>query len=179
MEQDFMNLKNGTIPHEGVPGENGPVAAKAQPGVSESPYAYLGLGLKKIFGEDFSIDDRASQDYLLHYLYHNNKQNERLKEVLEGDPRLAQMLLDMINGKRNASSAVARYFGRSLVEVDENSPEYEEMMLADEEHRMEAARMANERAEYESNLGERPSVRNADMTLMSLWTVCGRKLFSR
>lgn len=153
MEQNLMNLKNEAAPYEGAPVNEGmPVAG--QQDVAESPYAYLSMGLKKIFGDDFSIDDRMSQDMLLHYLFQTKKQNELLTEVLDSDPRLAQMLLDMINGKRNASSAVARYFGRSLVELDENSPEYQDMLRADEELQLENARMSNDREEYEANLRE-------------------------
>lgn len=153
MEQNLMNLKNGATPYDGVP-KNDVMSAAGQQNVTESPYAYLGMGLKKIFGDDFSIDDRMSQDMLLHHLFQTRRQNERLAEVLESDPRLAQMLLDMINGKRNAASAVARYFGRSFVELDENSPEYQDMLRADEERQLEAARISNDREEYEANLRE-------------------------
>ena len=62
------------------------------------------------------------------------------------------MLVDVVNGKRNAHSAVARYFGRGFVNVDEDSPEFEEMMLADEERKNEIMRLANDRREYEANL---------------------------
>ena len=153
MEQNLMNLKNEAAPYEGVP-ENEGMPVAGQQDVAETPYAYLSMGLKKIFGDDFSIDDRMSQDMLLHYLFQTKKQNELLTEVLDSDPRLAQMLLDMINGKRNASCAVARYFGRSLVELDENSPEYQDMLRADEELQLENARMSNDREEYEANLRE-------------------------
>ena len=158
-----MNMNNGTEPYEGM-SANGDVPAVNQQSVTEPQYAYLAMGLKKIFGDDFSIDDRMSQDMLLHYLFQSKKQNERLTEVLESDPRLAQMLVDMINGKRNAAGAVARYFGRSLVELDENSPEYRDMLSADEERQMEVARMANDREEYEANLRESQPVIEAFCT---------------
>ena len=154
MEQNFMNLKNGPLYNEDVPAHGEQMPVYAQPNVAENSHAYLDMGLKKIFGEDFSIDDRMSQDLLLNYLFQSRKENEHLRDVLESDPRLAQLLLDMINGKRNATGAVARYFGRSLMELDENSPEYQEMLQADEERQMEAARLANDREEYESNLRE-------------------------
>lgn len=152
MEKDFFNLKNGTVPGSTVPVNEG--SAAEQQDVAEQPFAYLDAGLKRIFGSDFAIEDRMAQDFLLHYLYLYQKQNEHLKNMLESDPRLAQMMLDMMHGKRSATGAVARYFGRSLVELDENSPEYQEMLDADEERKMEAARMANDREEYESNLRE-------------------------
>lgn len=161
MEQNFMNLKNDALPENGVRDYAAVPADGAQQNVSEGDYAHLDIGLKKIFGEDFSIDDRMSQDLLLNYLYENRKQNEQLKNVLGGDPRLAQLLLDLINGKRNAPSAVARYFGRSFLELDEDTPEYQEMLQADEERQMETARMASDREEYENNLREsQPVIEN-------------------
>ncbi len=158
-----MNTKNG-YPYDGEEPAYAAQPAGDQPAsqdVPEVPFAYLDMGLKKIFGEEFSIDDRMSQDLLLNYLFQNRKQNERLKDVLSSDPRLAQLLLDMINGKRHATGAVARYFGRSLVELDENSPEYMEMLEADEERMMEAASIANDREEYENNLRESKPVIDA------------------
>ena len=79
--------------------------------------------LKSYFGEGFDIYDKLSQDLLLRHIALNNEQNQRLADALESDPRLAQMLVDMVEGKRNAHSAVARYYGRSLMDVDEDSPE--------------------------------------------------------
>ena len=110
--------------------------------------------LNAFFGGNFDINDKLSQDLLLRHLEMNREQNERLAEMLERDPRLAQMLVDIIDGKRGAHSAVARYFGRGFMSVDEDSPEYEEIMLADEERRNEVARLANDRKEYEANLAE-------------------------
>ena len=108
--------------------------------------------LNAFFGGNFDIYDNLSQDLLLRHLDMNREQNERLATMLERDPRLAQMLADVIDGKRNAHSAVARYFGRGFMSVDENSPEFEEIMLADEERKAEVMRLANDRREYEMNL---------------------------
>lgn len=119
-----------------------------------SPYEKLEYGLKSFFGDDFDIGDDVSQEALLEHLFVNREQNERLADALGRDPRLAQMLADMVEGKRNAHSAMARYFGRSMMNLDEGSPEYEEMMQADEERREEVLRIANDRREYERNLEE-------------------------
>ena len=62
------------------------------------------------------------------------------------------MLVDVIDGKRSAHASMARYFGRSMMELDESSPEFEEVMIADEERRDEMYRLAENRREYESNL---------------------------
>ena len=152
MEQNFKNVNN-------VTGKNQPVTEKNQGDVLLSqgegnPYAYLEKGLKDFFGEDFDISDELSQDLLLQHLRVNREQNNKITEMLERDPRMAQLLTDVINGKRNAHSAMARYFGNSLMMVDEDSPEFEEIMMADEERKEEIVRLANDRREYEKNLAE-------------------------
>ncbi|MBQ2779724.1 MAG: hypothetical protein IJF46_08135 [Bacteroidaceae bacterium] len=110
--------------------------------------------LKHLFGADFSIVDKHSQELLVNYLLDNREQNERLAEALGRDPRMAQMLADMVEGKRNAHSAMARYFGRSFMNYDEGTPEYEEMLMADEERREELYRLAEDRKAYEDNLAQ-------------------------
>lgn len=154
MEQNLNDFDSRAVPNGNMPANENPGVAANVADVPQGNYGRLENGLKSVFGDGFSISEPMSQDLLLQYVHMNNQQNERLKEVLERDPRMAQMLLDMIQGKRNAHSAVARYFGRSLMEVDEDSPEYEEMLLADEERKEEVLRMANDRKEYEANLQE-------------------------
>lgn len=108
--------------------------------------------LQELLGKDFKLDDEVSQDMLIMHIKKNKEQSEQLAEALERDPRLAQMLVDVIDGKRSAHASMARYFGRSMMEIDENSPEFEEMMIADEERREEMYRLTENRREYESNL---------------------------
>ncbi|MBR3976193.1 MAG: hypothetical protein IKJ95_00010 [Bacteroidaceae bacterium] len=154
MKQNIIDTDSQALPLEEMQGggaqPNG--AAQAAENAGLGNYGRLDDGLKRVFGSDFSIDNPLSQDLLLQYVFQNSRQNERLAQVLERDPRMAQLLMDMINGKRNAHSAVARYFGRSLMELDEESPEYEEMLMADGERQEEVMRMANDRREYENNL---------------------------
>ncbi len=126
--------------------------------VEVSPYATLQNGLKRIFGENFNIDDARVQEALLEYLTQNREQNNLLAEVLQRDPRLAQMLVDIIDGKRNAHSALARYFGNSMGRIRQGTPEFEEMMQADEERREELMRAAADRRQYEDNLTASRSV---------------------
>lgn len=126
MEQNLKKMNNpAAMPSvasgEGVPLQQPPVKQDGQ-----NPYASLDNGLKKFFGEEFELADSFSQNMLLQHLRINREQNERLADAMENDPRLAQMLSDMIEGKRNAHSAMARYFGRSVMQIDEDSPEYED-----------------------------------------------------
>ena len=121
-------------------------------------YAILESGLKDIFGEGFDIGNEESQQLLLEHLRLNREQNEKLAVALEKDPRLSQMLADMVKGKRNAHSAVARYFGRNFMNVQEGTPEYEDMLIADEERRQELLNLANDRQLSEQNLEASRSV---------------------
>ena len=150
MEQNFKNVKNVTEEISAVTDKN--LNGSLHQPSAEKQYSNLEAGLKKIFGEDFDIADKFSQDLLLQHLKVNKEQNERLAETLERDPRLAQLLVDVIGGKRNAHSALARYFGNSFMGFDEDSPEFEEIMMADEERKEELIRLANDRHEYEKNL---------------------------
>ncbi len=152
MEKNLKNVNNVT---EDIPAvTNEEQNSALQPLDGENRYSELEGELKRFFGDDFDITDKFSQDLLLQHLKVNKEQNDKLAEALERDPRLAQMLMDVIGGKRNAHSAMVRYFGNSFMTVDENSPEFEEMMMADEERKEELMRLANDRREYEKNLSD-------------------------
>lgn len=149
------NLKNVVQePYDEVPTQGAALVRESESGgePAVSSLETLESGLKELFGENFDINDGVAQEALIQHLQVNREQNERLAEALERDPRLAQMLVDMIEGKRNAHSAMARYFGSSIMNIDEDSPEFEEIMLADEERRSEMLRAATERKDYENNL---------------------------
>lgn len=126
--------------------------------VLSSPFATLETGLKRIFGDNFDINNIVAQEALIEHISMNKEQNEKLAAALQRDPRLAQMMMDIIAGKRNAHSALARYFGSSMGRVNEGTPEYEEVMQADDERREELMRAVNDRREYEKNLADSRSV---------------------
>lgn len=151
MEQYKNNLEKADMPIQYSTASDEFWQTQMKP-VENNSYKELEKGLKEFFGEDFDLSDSFSQETLLQHLYINQEQNQRLIDALERDPRLAQMLMDLVEGKSSAPAAVARYFGRQFVEMDEQSPEYREMLLADEERKAEAARLAEERREYENNL---------------------------
>lgn len=149
----YQQMKN-TVPLE-TANSNMPLqnySENVEHGVNNPVDSNLEMKLKEFFGNDFRLNDEASQKLLLEHLRMNREQNEYLSEALDRDPRLAQMLSDMVQGKRNAHSAIARYFGRSMMQLEEGSPEYEEFLMADDERRDEVYRLANERREYEENL---------------------------
>ena len=145
MEQNFKDrvgtpqqvepiVQNG-IPNA-VPDANAAALQGEQPSLEN-----FNERLNVFFGGNFDINDRLSQDLLMRHLELNREQNERLATMLDSDPRLAQLLADVVGGKRGAHSAVARSFGRGFMNIDENSPEFEEIMLADEERKDEVMRL--------------------------------------
>lgn len=154
MEQNFKKENTPAIPTAPVAGENVQQQPAGELQMEQNPYSRLDSGLKEIFGEGFDLADSFSQDLLLQHLRINKEQNEQIASVLKRDPRMAQMFADIVNGKRNAHTAMARYFGRTVMEIDEDSPEFEEIMLADEQRREEIESLASDRKEYESNLEE-------------------------
>lgn len=152
MEQNFKNVNEVAGAGNALPGNYAGRDASAS--VGENPFAEFNAALKGMFGDGFDINDKMSRDMLLYHLRKNVEQNEHLANALDRDPRMAQMIADVLEGKRNAHGAMARYFGRTLLNVDEGTPEYEEIMSADEERKNEIMRIANDRREYEGNLAE-------------------------
>ncbi len=150
MERDFKNIEQADTEVVNMQPDEAP--QESEYGVVASSYSELERELQELLGKDFRLDDDMSQDLLIMHIKKNKEQSELLAEALERDPRLAQMLVDVIEGKRSAHASMARYFGRSLMELDEDSPEFEEMMIADDERREEIYRLAENRREYESNL---------------------------
>lgn len=140
-----------------------PVAEEVEQNVGGdvNPYSHLEGWLQEFFGKSFKLDAPESQEILKEFFRSNVEQNERLAAILELDPRLAQLLSDVVQGKRNAHAAMARYYGKSFFDIEEDTPEYEEMLRMDEERRNEAYEMAQNRREYEANLeNSRPVIEN-------------------
>lgn len=82
----------------------------------------------------------------LDYIKELRSSNDRITEAISDDPRAAQMFADIVNGTRKPGAAIARYFGKGIM-ADEGTPEYDEMMAADEEfvnERESAKRTAEE-----------------------------------
>ena len=73
--------------------------------------------------------------------------NDRIAEAIAEDPRLAQVFADVSAGTRKPGAALARYFGKNLLTAEEGTPEYDELIAADEEYfneRESAKRTAEE-----------------------------------
>lgn len=149
----YQEMENNTQMEHIAPNEQLQQPVLPQNGdTNAEQFRELDDALRSLFGVDFSIQNPESQRLLIKHLRDNREQNELLAEALGRDPRMAQMLADVVDGKRNAHSAMARYYGRKFMDYDEGTPEYEEMLMADEERREEVIRLAQDRKEYEENL---------------------------
>lgn len=155
-----MNYQNQEGASAAAVGVDAPVM-QPEGAATVDPYLSLEEWLKEFFGDEFKLDDAESQEALKEYLRRNIEQNRQLASVLEQDPRLAQLLSDIVYGKRSAHAAMARYYGKSFLDFEEGSPEFEEMLRMDEERRREAYDIANNRRQYEENLEKsRPVIEN-------------------
>jgi hypothetical protein len=68
----------------------------------------------------------------LDYIKELREQNDRMVEAISDDPKMAQVFADVINGQSGAKSLV-RHFGKKFLDVEEGTPEYDEIMAADAE----------------------------------------------
>lgn len=97
-------------------------------------------------------DDESSAEMLMGYINGNKEQRNKLAEALQQDPRLAQMLADIVNKKRGAGNAMVRYFGKDLLTAEEGTPEYDDILAAEEERKQEMEAMEASKKEYNDNL---------------------------
>jgi len=97
-------------------------------------------------------DEEGSSEKLMGYIGRNNEQAKKLADALSKDPKLAQMLSDIVNGKHNAPAALVRYFGRDFLSAEEGTPEYEELAKAEEERKKEVEATEASRKEYDENI---------------------------
>lgn len=75
----------------------------------------------------------------LDYIKELREQNDRMVEAISDDPRTAQVFADVLNGRGGAKSVV-RHFGKSFIDVEEGTPEYDEIMAEDAEFMAERER---------------------------------------
>ena len=93
-------------------------------------------------GYDKKDVDSFLQEILENYegLYREKMEmNDRIAEAIGGDPFVAQMFVDIANGEKPGVSVVRR-FGKALIEAEEGTPEYDELMAADAEFMAERER---------------------------------------
>lgn len=97
-------------------------------------------------------DDEGSAGMLMDYVNRGIDDKKKFYDAITKDPRLAQVLSDVVAGKRSAGAAFARYFGRDLMNAEEGTAEYDEIMKAEEERRAELDLMKKRDADYKANV---------------------------
>lgn len=175
LEQQEATQEQAPLPDETGVQEEVP----EKPAVGKNRQALNKLLGEEIEGYDADADDETRAGKVTEYLNNSRESRERMAKALRDDPRFAQVLVDVVNGRRGAAAALARYFGRDLMNLDEDDPEYEEVIKAEEERRKEQEELEASRKEYEENLKESiPIVKdwckknNVDMEeyLDNVWT---------
>lgn len=81
----------------------------------------------------------------LDFIKEQMEANSRIADAIAEDPRLAQVFADVSAGTRKPGAALARYFGKSLLTAEEGTPEYDELIAADEEYFNEREKMKADR----------------------------------
>lgn len=74
----------------------------------------------------------VEQDALT-YIRGQKEMNDKMVEALSENPEFAQAMNDVIAKRRNGPAALARYFGKDFLSLEEGTPEYDEMIKADDE----------------------------------------------
>lgn len=134
-------------------GANQSQSLEAGAGVSNKQKLQELLG--DILGEDYNPnDDELSSGKLFEYIKSGKERQGKLADALTEDPRLAQLLADVVGKKKNAHGALARYFGKDYLSAEEGTPEYDELMREEEERKKENDAAAASAKEYEDNLNE-------------------------
>lgn len=101
--------------------------------------------LKELLPEEKGGDvDQMALDWIKG----QREMNERIVNAMKEDPRMAQVFAEVIDGGKGAASLI-RHFGRSYFDAEEGTPEYEEMMAADEEYQNNKAAMAQNQQAFE------------------------------
>lgn len=108
--------------------------------------------LRENLGDAYDeADEKKNRKGLMDYVNRNKEGTARLTDAMRKEPRFAQALLDVANGKRGAHAALARYFGKDFLTAGEGTPEYDEIMAAEDERLKEMEASAKAKEEYAAN----------------------------
>ena len=101
----------------------------------------------------YNADDEESMfDDMLQYRQTNDRSREQMAEALSSDPRLAQVMGDIVGKKRGAGASFARYFGKDLLSAEEGTPEWDELQQAEKERQDEIIASTKRAEEYNRNI---------------------------
>lgn len=97
-------------------------------------------------------DDDAVYEEMLSYRKGNEDSKERFAAAMSEDPRFAQVLSDVMNKRRGAGAALARYYGKDFLSAEEGTPEWDELQAAEKERQDEVLQAAQRSDEYNMNI---------------------------
>lgn len=95
-------------------------------------------------------DEEGMYGTLMDKMSNGDKSTQMLVEAIESDPRLAQMMADIVNKKRGAQASMVRYFGKEAINAEGEGAD--EIEAAEQERLAELERDKVSKAEYEKNL---------------------------
>lgn len=125
-----------------------------QPAVNDEDMEYSNF-LRDTLGEDYDeSDEKKNRKGLMDYVTRTKKGTKRISEAMQKDPRFGQALSDVASGRRGAHGALARYFGRDFLTAEEGTPEYDEIVQAEEERLKEMEEAVKSKEEYAKNYEE-------------------------
>ncbi len=131
--------------------EKVPVESSGATNKPSKKQAYLDY-MRSRMGESYGEDEDSVYSDMLDYRQKNDESQERMTEILSKDPRLAQVLSDMAGGKRGATSALVRYFGKDILGAEEGSDEWNDLQNAEKERMEELESMRKSKEEYDVNI---------------------------
>ena len=97
-------------------------------------------------------DDEGSAGMLSDYVQRNIDDKKKFSEAIQKDPRLAQVFADVVSGKRSAGAALARYFGKDLLNAQEGTAEYDEIIAAEKERMDELEKSLEKKRKFDANV---------------------------
>lgn len=105
--------------------------------------------------EGYNPDDEEGSYGMLIDRYSKDKEQKKiLADAINSDPRLASVLSDIVAGKRSGANALVRYYGRDFLSAEEGTPEYDDIVAAEEERKKDAEERAAREEEYKKNIDE-------------------------
>lgn len=99
-------------------------------------------------------DEEGSAGMLSEYVQRNIDDKKRFSEAIQKDPRLAQVFSDVVSGKRSSGAALARYFGKDLLNAKEGTAEYDEIIAAEKERLDELEASLEHERKFKENVSK-------------------------
>lgn len=133
-------------------------AGTVEPPKKSNREAYLEY-VKGRFSDGYDPnDDESMYGHSLDRMRKMDESESKMMEALTSDPRLAQALADIVGKKKGAASALARYFGKDMLNAEEGSEEWDEIEMSEKERMEELQAMGTRKEEYDRNIEESSNI---------------------